>query len=128
MLDPLRDQFAHSPVVIISPVAPLRGMLVHALGRYDDAVRSFAQGDAMNQRLRSPMLIADGHAHSADMLADRNRPGDRERARELATGARPLATEGGYGYTACSTVWQAAQRRGVAGARPEAEMIPEARD
>jgi hypothetical protein len=56
----------------------------------------------MHQRLRSPMFIAEGRAHWAAMLANRSRPGDRERARELATGALTVATEGGYGYTAAT--------------------------
>jgi hypothetical protein len=102
MLDRVRDRFVHAQVVVGDPVAIVLGVLEHALGRYDDADRSFAQGEAMNQRLRSPMLIADGHAHWAAMLADRVRPGDRERARELAVGAFTVATGGGHGYAAAT--------------------------
>ena len=102
LLDPFRDRFVHSQIVVVPAAALAIGMLEHALGRYDDADSSFTQGDVMHQRLRSPMFIAEGRAHWAAMLANRNRPGDRERARELATGALTVATDGGYGYTAAT--------------------------
>lgn len=54
----------------------------------------------MHRRLESPMLVADNDTYWADMLVERGRPGDRERARALAAGALDVAASGGYGYIA----------------------------
>jgi hypothetical protein len=75
------------------------GQLEHVLGRFDDADRSFAQAEQMHQRLDSPMLTADGNAHWAAMLVDRDAAGDHDRARSLATAALEVAVAGGFGYT-----------------------------
>jgi tetratricopeptide (TPR) repeat protein len=102
LLEPYRDLFIHSQVVIFSAASTPLGQLEHVLGRFDEADRSFAQADEIHRRLRSPMLLADGHAHWATMLVDRDRPGDRDRAHELAAGALEIATVGGYGYIAAT--------------------------
>jgi len=96
-LSPFRGRFVHSLVVISGAVAMHLGQLEHLLGRWDDAERSFAEGDVLHRRLESPMLIADNHTHWAATLADRNAPGDRDRARTFAAGALDVAITGGYG-------------------------------
>jgi hypothetical protein len=98
-LDPYRDLLVHGIVLVYPAAATVLGMLEHVLGRFDDADRSFAQGDAIHRRMESPVLTARGEAHWAEMLADRAAPGDLERARALATSALVTASNGGFGYT-----------------------------
>lgn len=99
LLAPYADRFAHSQIVVSGAVAMHLGQLEHVLGRFDDADRSFAQAEQMHQRLDSPMLTADGNAHWAAMLVDRDAAGDHDRARSLATAALEVAVAGGFGYT-----------------------------
>jgi tetratricopeptide (TPR) repeat protein len=99
LLSPWRRLFVHHQVVVSGAAAMHLGQLEHVLGRLDDADRSFAQAEEVHQRLESPMLVADGNAHWAAMLLDRDAPGDRKRAHELASGALDVAVAGGYGYT-----------------------------
>jgi hypothetical protein len=48
--------------------------------------------------METPFFVALTQAAWADLLADRDRPGDAERARTLADAALPVAAERGYGY------------------------------
>ncbi len=87
-LAPFRD-LAIFTLATISPVAGhYVGRLEHLLGHLDDANTSFARAHELHQRLRAPQFVARTEVRWAEMLVDRNRPGDRARARELAQTAR----------------------------------------
>jgi class 3 adenylate cyclase/tetratricopeptide (TPR) repeat protein len=91
--------YAHRNVVIGagwacegSASAPL-GELAAALGRYEDAERHFQDALRMNVALEAPLLVAETRMRYAAMLAERDRPGDRERALELVADALDAAQE-----------------------------------
>jgi eukaryotic-like serine/threonine-protein kinase len=85
MLLPLADQcivFGPASGCAGSASAPL-GALAATLGRFDDAERHFEDAIAMNRKLRAPTWVAQAQLGYAQMLLDRESPGDRERALEL---------------------------------------------
>jgi hypothetical protein len=87
-MTPYRDH-----VVFIGLTAnPVAGHCVarveHLLGDLDDADASFARAHELHQRLRAPQFVARTEVRWAQMLVDRNRHGDHERARERAESAR----------------------------------------
>jgi class 3 adenylate cyclase len=91
--------YAHRNVVVGagwacegSASAPL-GELAAALGRYEDAERHFDDALRMNVALEAPPLVAETRMRYAAMLADRDRPGDRERALELIAESLDTAQE-----------------------------------
>jgi class 3 adenylate cyclase len=68
-------------------------LLAAALGHVEDAERHFEDALAMNQRLESPPLIARTQADYARVLLERDGPGDREKALQLASRALAAAQE-----------------------------------
>ena len=66
-------------------------MLDALLGRHDDAVARYEDALALERHLASPPLVARTQVAYARCLAARDGPGDRERARELATAALEVA-------------------------------------
>jgi hypothetical protein len=75
------------------------GLLDHLTGHYDDAEQWFTEALQLDERVQSPLLIAQTHAAWAALLADRNQHDDHARARVMAQQALDTATAGGYGYT-----------------------------
>ena len=69
------------------------GMLAACLGRWDDAERHFADALAMNERLGARPYVVRTRRAWAEMLLDRNAPGDAERARELIAAGRAEAEQ-----------------------------------
>ncbi|HKP91019.1 MAG TPA: protein kinase [Thermoleophilaceae bacterium] len=91
--------YAHRNVVVGagwacegSAAAPL-AELAAALGRYDDAERHFEEALRMNIALEGPPLVAETRMRYAAMLADRDRPDDRERALELVADSLDAAQQ-----------------------------------
>jgi hypothetical protein len=69
------------------------GLLASCLGRWEDAERHFEHALAANERLGArPWIVRTRRAY-AQMLLERNRPGDTERARELIAAARAEAEQ-----------------------------------
>ena len=66
------------------------GQLAAALGRFEDAERHFEDALELNQRLGSPPLTARAQCDYAEMLLDRQAPGDVAKAQQHAN--RALAT------------------------------------
>jgi hypothetical protein len=66
------------------------------LGRYDEADAYFAHAAAFNDRADAKCFAARNNLMWATMLAERNAPGDNERARDLLTKAHTAAVAHGY--------------------------------
>ena len=95
---PWAEQVASTNITVAPGVAHYLGLLARVLGRYDDADQWFAQALALHERIESRFFIALTQTAWAALLADRNQPGDAQRARLLLEAALPVATAGGYGY------------------------------
>jgi class 3 adenylate cyclase/tetratricopeptide (TPR) repeat protein len=67
--------------------------LAAALGLYEDAERHFETALQMNIALEAPPLVAETRMRYAGMLAERDGPGDRERALELLADALDAGQE-----------------------------------
>ena len=74
------------------------GLLAHTLDRHGEADQWFTQALAFHEAMEAPFFVALTQAAWAALLADRNEPGDAERARTLVDAVLPVATERGYGY------------------------------
>lgn len=97
-LAPWHGQFATTGANIFSAVAQALGLATHILARYDEADTWYAEALDIHQRLEAPVLIAQTQATWADLLVDRDRPGDRDQAHKLLDEALPIAVEHGYGF------------------------------
>jgi DNA-binding CsgD family transcriptional regulator len=69
------------------------GLLATLMGDWEDAERRFAAALAMNERWGIRPYVAHTQFAWAEMLVQRNDPGDQERALELASRALALAVE-----------------------------------
>ena len=98
LLLPLQDLLVTTHATVQPAVAHFLAQLDHGLGRFDDAERWFAEADTIHRRMESPLLVAYSDVGLAALLAGRGRPGDAERARDLAEQVLSVATPGGYGY------------------------------
>ncbi len=79
------------------PVSYFLGGLATVLGRYDEANAYFANSAASSARVHAKFFAAQTDLLWGNMLAERNSPGDAERARELLTKANSTAEVNGYG-------------------------------
>ena len=95
-LAPWADQVPYPGLTIDSPVSHYLGGLATVLGRYDEADAYFAHAAALNDRANAKFFAARNNLSWATMLAERNGPGDNERARELLTKAHAAAAAHGY--------------------------------
>jgi hypothetical protein len=68
------------------------------LGCYDDADAYFAHATAFNDRANAKFFAAATNLAWGEMFAERNAPGDTERARELLVKAKSAAATHGYGH------------------------------
>ena len=78
------------------PVSHYLGGLATVLGRYDEADAYFAQAAAFNDRVDAKFFAARTNLSWGKMLAERDAPGDTERARDLLTKAHTAAAAHGY--------------------------------
>ena len=69
------------------------GMLAVCLGRWDEAERHFGAALAMNERIGARPWIVLTRRVWAEMLLDRNAPGDAARARDLIATGRAEAEQ-----------------------------------
>ena len=94
-LEPFVGQIAMTANIVISygPFAGPCGMLAALLERWDEAERHFSTALAMNERIGArPWVVRTRRSH-AEMLLDRNAPGDAERARDLIDATRVEAEQ-----------------------------------
>jgi tetratricopeptide (TPR) repeat protein len=99
---------------IRGPLARYLGLLATATGHADEAERHFEDALAMNARMRArPWLALTEHDY-ARMLVDRDAPGDRAHARELADRALAAYRQLGMdGYAASASVLAHEDRAGA---------------
>jgi hypothetical protein len=95
-LAPFQDQLVTTHVTVDPVVAHAVGRLEHVLGRHDEADGSFGRASELHEQLRCPLFVSLTEAAWASLLVDRDRGGDRVRARALAEKARRTASAGGY--------------------------------
>ena len=95
---PWNHHFATSHVMVQGAVAHYLGRLAHTLDLHDDADQWYRQALTLHEALEARFFVALTQTSWAELLADRDEPGDAQRARDLAGGALPAATRGGYGY------------------------------
>jgi hypothetical protein len=91
-----RDQMITTGITISQALSYCIGRLEHLLGNHDEAERRLAASMALHERLRSRMFVAYSQAATAELLAERDRGDDRERALDLATTALATASARGY--------------------------------
>ena len=95
-LAPWADQCRTAASRLTVPVSHYLGGLATVLGRYDEADAYFARAAAFNDRADAKFFAARTNLWWGKMLAERNAPGDTERARDLLTKAHAAAAAHGY--------------------------------
>ena len=97
LLAPWADQWSATAAPRYSgPVSHYLGGLATVLGRYDEADAYFAQAAAFSDRASAKFFAARTNLSWGKMLAERDAPGDTEKARELLTNAHTAAAAHGY--------------------------------
>jgi DNA-binding SARP family transcriptional activator/tetratricopeptide (TPR) repeat protein len=96
-LAPWADQWSCGTVTAEGPVSHFLGGLAAVLGRYDEADAYFAQAAASSGRAAAKFFAARTDLSWGRMCADRQAPGDIEKARDLLTKAHTVASTLGYG-------------------------------
>jgi hypothetical protein len=95
-LAPYADLWSFIEVWGSGPVSRYLGALAAVLGRYDRAHTYFTQAAALSLRLGAKFDAARTSFSWGHILAERNAPGDTEKARDLLTSARIAAATHGY--------------------------------
>ncbi len=98
LLFPWADQWASTGTSISLPISLALGVLANLLGRCDDADRYFVQTADSTARLHARFHAAMNDRWWGEMLAERNAPGDLDRARDLLHRAQTSAAANGYVY------------------------------
>ena len=78
------------------PVSHYLGGLAAVLGRYDEADAYFTRAAAFNDRVRAKFFAARTNLSWGRMLAEREAPGDTDKARDLLTKAHGAAAANRY--------------------------------
>jgi tetratricopeptide (TPR) repeat protein len=95
-LEPFADQVPTSFIAAWDPVSYYLGDLATVLGRYDEADTYFANAAQFNHRAGAKFFAGNTDLAWGKMLAERDAPGDRERARRLLAAAHAVALAHGY--------------------------------
>ncbi len=95
-LEPWADQWATGGLSTSGPLTIFLGGLATVLGRYDDADGYFARAAESTARTGAKCSAALTDQLWGQMLAERNAPGDLDRARDLLTKAQTVAATNGY--------------------------------
>jgi class 3 adenylate cyclase/tetratricopeptide (TPR) repeat protein len=96
-LAPWASQFSAGGLSAEGPVSHYLGGLGTVLGRYDEAEAYFVQSAAMSDKMGSKFFAARTDLSWGRMLAERQAPGDIEKARDLLKKALTVAAAHGYG-------------------------------
>ena len=96
-LRPFSDQVVYTGISAWGDVDHALGRLATVAGRHDDAARHLAGSTARYTRIGAPVWLARATLDEASLLLARERPGDRERARELLERAEAEARRLGAG-------------------------------
>jgi len=96
LLAPWADQWGTSGVHSYGPISSYLGGLATVLGRYPEADAYFATSAASSNRAGAKFFAAQTNLRWGQMLAERNAPGDADRARDLLTEAQTAAARHGY--------------------------------
>ena len=96
-LAPWADQLCLTPVTALGPVSQYLGGLASVLGRYDEADSYFAQASRFNARVGAECFAARTDLLWGKMFAERQAPGDAQKARDHLTKAHTVAAANGYG-------------------------------
>ena len=95
-LAPWADQWCSNGISNAGPVSHYLGSLAAVLGRYDEADAYFAKSAALNDRMGAKFYAASTDLSWGKMLAERQAPGDTDKARKLLTKAHSAAATHGY--------------------------------
>ncbi|MDP9335991.1 MAG: hypothetical protein M3Q30_22150 [Actinomycetota bacterium] len=95
-LKPWADQWVTTGPTAEGPVNHYLGGLAAVLGRYDEAHAYFTEAAGSCSRVGAKFFAARTNLWWGTMLAERNAPGDTEKARDLLTKAHALAADHGY--------------------------------
>jgi len=95
-LEPWADQWATGGLGSSGPFTIFLGGLATVLGRYDDADAYFARAAESTARAGAKCGAALTDQLWGQMLAERNAPGDLDRARDLLTNAQAVSAANGY--------------------------------
>ncbi len=82
-LAPWGDQLSCGGTITAGPISHYLGGLATVLGRYDEADKYFSHASDMSERMHAKFFAARTSLSSGKMLAERNLPGDTQRARDL---------------------------------------------
>jgi hypothetical protein len=96
-LVPWESQSCLAPVAYEGLVSLYLGGLATVLGRYDEADAYFAQSSAYSSRVGAKFVAARTDHLWGAMFAERQAPGDIEKARFHLTTAHSVAADNGYG-------------------------------
>jgi tetratricopeptide (TPR) repeat protein len=83
LLAPWRERFVSTGIAWAGSVARPLGLVLGAAGRLEEAYEALAQAASVHQRIDAPIELARTRVDWARVLVIRDRPGDRDRAREL---------------------------------------------
>jgi hypothetical protein len=97
-LRPWHRQVAFTHASLVGCVAHYLGRLAHTLERLDEADEWFAEALAFHANLEAPYFVALTKSAWAELLVDRNRAGDTDRARVLLDESVAVAAARDYGY------------------------------
>ena len=95
-LAPFADQVACNAVTCEGPVSHYLGGLAAVQGRFDDAESYFARSEALCRQMGAKFYGARTDLQWGRMLAERDAPDDRDRARKMLERARSVAKDEGY--------------------------------
>ena len=96
-LSPWSGQLAYDAATATGPVDQFLGGLATVMGRYDEAHTFFTQCSAFCDRVGAKFYTARTELLWGRILAQRQAPGDIEKARDLLIKARTAALAYGYG-------------------------------
>jgi class 3 adenylate cyclase/tetratricopeptide (TPR) repeat protein len=95
-LSPYSDQLSFNGAASFGPISHYVGALAAVLGRYDEADAYFSKSASFNQQAGATFFAARTDLLWARMLAERQAPGDTQKARDLLAAARSSAATHGY--------------------------------
>jgi hypothetical protein len=83
LLAPWRERFVSTGIAWAGSVARPLGLVLGAAGHLDAADEALAEAAAVHERIDAPIELARTRVDWARVMVIRDRPGDRDRARQL---------------------------------------------